>query len=45
MLLAWVFSKMLAVPHAHQLYQTLKQGNIIFGRLDRIKRKQGVSNS
>lgn len=27
------------------IYQTLKQGNIIFGRLDRIKRKQGVSNS
>ncbi|QDX95830.1 transposase [Brevibacillus laterosporus] len=26
------------------IYNTIKQGNIIFGQLDRVKRKQGVSN-
>ncbi|NDI33228.1 tyrosine-type recombinase/integrase [Chengkuizengella sediminis] len=26
------------------IYNTIKQGNIIFGRLERIKRKQGVTN-
>ena len=26
------------------ILNTIKQGNIIFGRLERIKRKQGVSN-
>ncbi|WP_322972552.1 tyrosine-type recombinase/integrase [Pseudalkalibacillus salsuginis] len=26
------------------IYNTIKQGNIIFGRLDRAKRKQGVTN-
>jgi hypothetical protein len=26
------------------IYNTIKGGNIIFGRLERLKRKQGVQN-
>ncbi|WP_218007447.1 hypothetical protein [Bacillus cereus] len=26
------------------IYNTIKKGNIIFGRLERMKRKQGVTN-
>jgi hypothetical protein len=26
------------------IYNTIKDGNIIFGRINRVKRKQGVTN-